>query len=380
MSGPLEHIRVLDLSRMYPGAMCTTLLADLGARITKVEAPKVGDGLRAMVAPGQPNPAHLSLNRGKRSVVLDLRHPEAADVLRRLVADADVVVESHRPRALDGAGLGFEAMRAVNPRLVWCSITGFGVTGPNANAPGHDLTYLGASGLLAKLADGDPTPPAAPLSLALAGSMATAAVLAALVEAQRTGRGRWVETSMTDVATWVLSEDVARVANAPGPGWGTVAGRNVYACRDGRHVTVCATESRTWATLCDALGTPDLAGHRLGVDEEAPATGRLAAVFATKPAADWLASPGYAGGVGPVHDVDALIDDPQITERGSLVTLDTGSTVLASPIRFPPSDGVAATLARAAPPDMGVDTDAVLSEAGYSAEEIAALRANGALG
>jgi alpha-methylacyl-CoA racemase len=371
---PLTGVRILDLSRFAPGAYCTLLLADLGADVVKVEAPGAGDGLRGMYGGGF-DAAHVALNRGKRSIVLDLRHDRAATVLERLVGWAHVVVESHRPGQLDRFGLGYEPMTADHPHVVWCSITGFGDFGPNADQPGHDLTYLGASGLLARMADADPTPPGTVVSIPLAATMASTGILAALHEAQRTGQGTRLDVNMTDSAMWVRSEDIARAANAPAPSWGTFAARNVYACADGRHITLTASEPKTWAALCDTLGDPTLAGHRLGIDEDEPARSRLAELFRTKPAASWVAYPGLAGGVGPVHDVADLLDDPQVTARGSLVALDgTDTRVLANPIRFHRASGADAARATTSPPDLGGNTDAVLREAGYTDDDVASLR------
>lgn len=373
-TAPLAGVRVLDLSRFAPGAFCTLLLADLGADVVKVEAPGAGDGLRGMYGPGF-DAAHVALNRGKRSVALDLRHENAAAVLEPLVGWSHVVVESHRPGQLDRFGLGYEAMTARHRHVVWCSITGFGDVGPLAEQPGHDLTYLGVSGLLTRLADAEPTPPGTVVSIPLAATMASTGILAALHEAQRTGRGSRLDANMTDSAMWVRSEDIARAANAPGPTWGTFAARNVYACADGRHVTVTATEPRTWAALCDALGDQSLAGHRLGLDDDEPVRRRLAELFLTKPAADWVARPGLAGGVGAVNDAADLLDDPQVTDRGSLVALDgTDTRVLANPVRFHSAPGDRASHATSVPPALGADTDAVLGEAGFSDDERAALR------
>lgn len=376
---PLRGIRVLDLSRMIPGALCTLLLADLGAEVVKVESPGRGDGLRGMYGPGF-DVGHVALNRGKRSVTLDLGADGAGAVLDRLVASAHVLVESHRPGQLDAQGIGYEALRAAHPHIVWCAVTGFGDVGPNAQQPGHDLTYLGTSGLLAVLADGRPTAPRTTVALPLAASAAATGILAALLEAQRTGQGTRVEVDMTDSAMWLRSEDVARAANAPGPGFGSFSSRNVYECADGRFVTVAASEPKTWATLCAALGVPELADHRYGLADDAPVLARLEEVFRSRDAAAWVAEPGYAGGVGPVNDAADLLTEPQVVERGNLVALEgSGHRVLGTPIRLGGAT-TASTTAATPPPDLGADTDAVLTGAGFSAAEVAELRQRGVLG
>ncbi|MDG2027694.1 MAG: CaiB/BaiF CoA-transferase family protein [Acidimicrobiales bacterium] len=373
---PLADVRVLDLSRFAPGGFCTLLLADLGADVVKVEDPRSGDGLRGMYRGGF-DAAHIALNRGKRTIGLDLRADGASMVLERLVAWADVAIDSHRPGQLDRFGLGYAAMSAANPAIAWCSITGFGDFGPNTDQPGHDLTYLGYSGLLSRLSDSEPTPPRSVISIPLAATMAATGILAALHDVSRTGQGTHLDVNMTDSAMWVLSEDIARAANAPGPAWGTFAARNVYRCADGRHVTVTATEPKAWAALCDALGDAALAGHRLGLDEDAPVRARLEALFATKPASDWLADPGLPGGVGPVNDAADLLTDPQVTDRGSLTGLDDSDIqILANPMRFEKARGDASN-ATSPPPDLGAHTDDVLREAGFTQGEIDVLRAAG---
>jgi len=376
-NSPLAHLKVLDLSRMYPGAFCTLLLADLGADVLKVEGPGAGDGLRPMAAPGAFNPPHTALNRGKRSLVLDLRHSGAAAVLKRLVRWADVVIESHKPGQLDGLGLGYEVMSVENPAVVWCSLTGFGDFGPNAAAAGHDITYLGYAGLLGRLADGPTTPPAAPISLPLTGLMGAVGILAAVSHAARTGQGTRLDANMVDTAMWTLSEDFARAASVGGPGWGTMAARNVYACADGREVTVASNEPRTWAKLCEALDLPDLADHRIGIDDDAKATARLAETFLTRDAAHWLANPGLGGGVGPVNDAPDLLEDPQVSARGSLVPVEgSGARVLANPIRFQGALGNEASYGLVDAPALGAHTTEALTAAGFTSEEIAALQAD----
>ena len=208
-TAPLSGLRVLDLTRLFPGAYCTVLLADLGAEILKIEAPGYGDGLRFL---GEPFPAaHVALNRGKRSLTLNLKSPSAGDVLHRLARDADVVVESGRPGALDKLGAGFDNLRAGNPGLIWCSITGFGPDGPNVDAPGHDLTYLGYAGVLRGLAvDGVPPIPATPITLQMAGAIAAFGIVAAVHGRTTTGVGTRVDANMVDAGIWMNSEQLTR--------------------------------------------------------------------------------------------------------------------------------------------------------------------------
>jgi crotonobetainyl-CoA:carnitine CoA-transferase CaiB-like acyl-CoA transferase len=375
----LGHVRILDLSRMLPGAFCTLMLADLGADVLKVEAPGRGDGLRFMT--GEPFPAaHVALNRGKRSMTLDLKTARGPEVLRRLVRNADVVVESHKPGALDELGVGFEDLRRDRPGLVWCSLTGFGPDGPNAEAPGHDLTYLGYSGVLSTLTVGGvPTVPGATVSLPLTGLMGALGVVAALAQRDRSGTGSRVDVNMADTAMWVLAEQLARAANAPGPAWGASARRANYRCADGRWVTCTASEPRAWAALVDAVATPELADPKLTADDEATAA-QLTKVFASQPQAYWLERPGLAGGIGPVYEPADLVHDAQVTHRSGMVHLgEGGPVVFGNPLRIDRARGDEGSHARSAPPGLGEHTAVALAAAGYTPDDISALREEGAV-
>lgn len=378
--GPLHGVRVLDLSRMYPGAFCTSMLADLGADVVKLEAPKGGDGLRQMAfTPFKAG--HEALNRGKRSVSFDLRNPASADVLRRLVREADVLVESARPGQMEAQGLGYDDLAAENPGLVWCALTGFGGEGPLATAPGHDLTYLGWSGVLGLLVEAgqEPPVPQTPLSLQLGALLGAVGILAALQERARTGRGMRVDAPLAGSAMWALAENFAQAAREPLPGWGSMAARAVYRCADGRHVTVTASEPKAWALLVEATGLPELAGYRMGVDEDA-VRATLAARLATRPAAHWLENPGYAGGVGAVNTPADLVDDAHLAATHGITTVDgTDIAVLANPLHLRDVEGARPVTATRRAPDLGADTDAVLLDAGFTTDELASLRAAGAI-
>ncbi|MGE0386383.1 MAG: CaiB/BaiF CoA transferase family protein [Gammaproteobacteria bacterium] len=375
-NGPLSHLKVLDLSRLHPGAFCSLLLADLGADVLKIEAPGIGDGMRYAGAEGF-MAAHVAFNRGKRSMRLDLKHPRAPEVLRRLLRGVDVVIESQKPGFYERMGLGFEQVRADNPGLIWCALTGFGPTGPNADAPGHDITYLGIAGVMSQMrVNGVPPVPDIVLSVPLGALMGAVGILSALEQRRHSGRGARVDAALAEAAGWLLSEGVARAAAAPGPGWGAFAARMNYRCADERWVTVAASEPRPWARLCAALDLPDLANHVHGTDE--PATiARLAEAFARRPSAHWIVEPGLAGGVGPVNEPADMLADPHLAARRSIVEIAGGARVLANPVRLDGADGEASTCARGAPPELGADTDAALAAAGFGADEIAVLHAEG---
>ena len=376
---PLSHLRVLDLSRLQPGAFCTGMLADLGADVLRVEQPGSGDPLRGI--PGAPE----AYNRGKRSMTLDLKHERAPEILRRVVAGVDVVVESGKPGALAARGVGYEQLSVADPGLVWCAITGFGQDSPYADRPAHDLTFLGYSGLLDLMA-GDAVPPTPDFVLAVpfGAIVAVVGILSALTERARTGRGRFVDTSIVDAATWVLGEAVARVAAGGQAGWGQAASRRAYRCADGRLVTLAAAEPRTWAAFCAVLERPDLADRLRGSPAEQEALGaELETVFASRPAAEWLdLLVGANAGFGPVHTIADLLDDAHVQARQAVVTIDgdpAGARVLRSPVRMRDADGTELPFAPTAPPASGEHTDDALATAGFDANEIAALHADGAI-
>lgn len=377
-TGPLSHLRVLDLSRAQPGAYCTGVLSDLGAEVLRVEPRGTGDTTRMI--PGAMDAYH----RGKRAMTLDLKHDDAPAILRRLIAQVDVVVESGLPAGLTAQGIDHATLAADQPGLVWCTISGFGEGSPYAKRPAHDITFLGYSGLMALMA-GDTVPPTPDFVLAVPiGSLiAVVGILAAVAECDRTGNGAFVDTAIVDSATWVLGEAVARVASGQPAGWGEAASRRAYRAADGKLVTLAAAEPRTWAAFCAAVDRPDLAGALMdppggqaGLAEE------LAALFATKPAAKWevqLADAGAA--VGPVRSIEDLLDDPHLAARGSLVELedDRHTRVLRTPVRLRDASGAERPVHLGPPPALGEHTDTALADAGFTADEIAGLHDRGAV-
>jgi alpha-methylacyl-CoA racemase len=366
----LSGIRVLDLTRFPPGAYCTVLLADLGADVVHIDAP----GANPLSFGGS-----TGIGRGKRSVVLDFRHADYDAVLRRLVAQADIVVDNARPGSLDERGYGPKQATAEHPSLIWCSITGFGQDGPYASWPGHDLTYLAHSGLLSAL-NGLPWHPLTVVAVPTGGLMAVTAVTTALFDRERTGHGAHIDVSLAESTTWLLSGIEGHLSDS---GW-TIPlspARHLYQCGDGRWIAVAADEPRAWTALCTGLGLDDLAASgRPASEGYEAARKRIADAFATRPTTEWVGELGPAGvTISFVHEGSTLVDDPQVRARGAVVDVG-GHPVPANPIRINSVDGPRATTVATPPPATGADTDTVLAEAGYSADDIAAMHQSGLLG
>ena len=367
----LSGIRVLDLSRFPPGGYCTVMLADLGADVVRIDAPGASPLMLG---------ASTGIGRGKRSIAADFRHPDYQALLRRLVAHADVVVDNARPGSLDQSGYGPKRALEEHPALIWCSITGFGQDGPYATWPGHDLTYLAHSGLLSALQD-LPWHPQTVITVPTGALTAVTAITTALFDRERTGRGAYLDISLAESATWLLSGMQGHFTDS---GWNVPLSpaRHLYQCGDGRWVTTAADEPRTWTALCTGLGLDDLAASGRPAPEDYDAVrDRIAAAFATRPGAEWVADLGPAGvTISFVHEGSTLVDDPQVRARGAIIEVD-GQPVPANPIRITTADGHArATTTTTPPPATGADTDAVLAEAGCSDDDIAAMRASGLLG
>ncbi|MDP9341165.1 MAG: CoA transferase [Actinomycetota bacterium] len=379
--GPLAATSVLDLTRLLPGGYCTLLLADLGADVVKVEEPGRGDYIRwtLPLVDGQ-SAAHRALNRGKRSVILNLKDPDGVRILHRLAERADVLVESFRPGVMDRLGAGFESLRAANPGLVYCAITGYGQDGPYRDRVGHDVNYIGQGGVLGITgpAGGPPVVPGVQIGDLAGGGMAAAiGILAALVERDRTGRGRFVDTAMLDgVVSWLTihAGDFLATGEEPPRGGMRLSGGyacyRIYRCADGRYLTVGALEPKFWGALCEALGVPELVDVQYGPPErQREMAERLEAIFSGRSRDEWLETlSGLEVCVGPVNSLAEAFRDPQVVHRG--MALETGP---GSPFRF---DGQQPQASRPAP-GFGEHTAEVLTEIGVTEEELADLRARG---
>ena len=374
---PLEGLRVLDLSRLLPGPYATLVLADLGARVDKLEDPAGGDYLRqSPPLLGDESALFVALNRNKRSIALDLKAPDGAAALRRLVKHYDVLVESFRPGVMAKLGCSYEALAAENPQLIYCAISGYGQTGPDRLKAGHDLNYIGRAGVLAYggEAGGRPAMPGVQIGDIGGGSLfALVGILAALQERQTTGHGRFVDVSMTEgsmaflhmhlAGRLVMGAQAAPLQRGRETLNGGYACYGVYRTKDGRYLSVGSLEPKFFTGLCDALGRPDLVPGGYDTGEEGRKTrAELEKIFAGQDRAHWLEllRPRDVC-VEPVNEGDEVLTDPQLRARGMFVE-QGGVTHLRTPLHF-------GELPLRAPPKLGEHTRQILSECGFSEAE-----------
>ncbi|MBC7976741.1 MAG: CoA transferase, partial [Myxococcales bacterium] len=298
LASALDGIRILDLSRLLPGPFLTMVLADLGADVVKIEDPRLGDYMRQFPpAKGGISGRYLAVNRGKRSIVLDLKTAAGRDALLRMAAQADVVVESFRPGVMDKLGVGYAALAQANPGIVMCSISGFGQTGPYVDRAGHDLGYIALAGVLAMggEAGGAPMMPGVQIADLAGGALWSAtAILAALVGRHRTGQGAHLDISMTEGALALVAAELGNLECGIHPTRGVetlnggLACYGIYRTQDDRYLAVGALEPKFWIALNTAIGRPPNVGELLGkADAQAKTRAEVAAIFATRTAADW---------------------------------------------------------------------------------------------
>jgi alpha-methylacyl-CoA racemase len=381
---PLTGIRVLDLTRLLPGAFCTMLLADMGADVVKVEDPAGGDYMRwtPPLADGQ-STLFNALSRNKRSLTLNLKSEAGRDLLLSLVEDAAVLVEGNRPGVLERLGLGWDVLHARNPKLVMCSITGYGQDGPFASRAGHDINYMATSGALGLNGnrEGSPVPLAVQVADIGGGGLQPAvAILGALVGVEHGGEGRWIDASMLDGAVSWLALALAaqgggeRVARGDQRLAGRYACYRVYACKDGGFYSVGALEPKFWATLCDTVQLPDLFELQFAEGPEgAHAHEAMESVFSSKTRSEWeQALAGLDVCCEPVLDLDEVASHPQVAARGLIARTRTG-------VEVRPAAPVRQHWRRLGPPALGQHTAEILAEVGVDRVRLEALRKEGAV-
>ena len=383
MAGALEGVRVLDLTRLLPGGFCTLLLADLGADVLKVEDTSGGDYIRWMPPfyggkeeqqQGTGSAYFLALNRNKRSLRLNLKDERGRDVLLRLVEDYDVVVESFRPGVMDRLGVGYEALRGRNPRVIYCPISGYGQDGPLTARSGHDTNYLALNGLLGLTGrrGGPPIQSAGQIAdLGGGGLMAAVGILAALYERERSGEGQVVDISMTDGALSWLAMVAARYfaeGRVPHRGEPELAGGIAcyvpYETSDGKWVSLGALEPKFWQNWCNGVGRPDLIEKQFEhPDSEAGA--EIAAVFRERTRDEWAAFAGeHDCCLEPILDLDEVLASELVRARAMVVELNQPGIGPVKQVGAPIKLSRTPADTSGAAPALGADTDEVLREVG----------------
>jgi crotonobetainyl-CoA:carnitine CoA-transferase CaiB-like acyl-CoA transferase len=396
VKGPLAGLKVIDLSHVMAGPACAMLLADMGADVIKVEKLPGGEDARRMVPPtiSGESAAFLIMNRNKRGIALNLKTEAGRKVLSRLLQDADVLIENYRRGTMEKMGFGYDVLHAMNPRLIYCSISGFGRTGPYADRGGFDLVTQGMSGLMSITGEGPGCPPVklgAPVTDITAGILGCVGILAALHSRASTGKGQMVDTSLFEagiIQTYWQSAICFATGEAPGP-MGTAHPLNApyqaFPVADG-WITVGAANQKNWLRLLEVLEAPELGSdprfasnaermHNLPALQEA-----LAAFFKTRTSGEWLRRLEEAGvPAGPVLDVRQMQADPQALAREMVVetTHPAAGKVksIGLPIKFSETPG---SVTRAAPV-LGQHTREVLREHGFSDAEADQMAAQGAI-
>ncbi len=388
----LDGLKVLDLTRLLPGAFCSMMLADLGADVTKIEQPDGGDYNRTFppLAKAESG-SFLLLNRNKKSLTLNLKTAEGKAILRRLAKEADVLLEGFRPGVMERLGLSYESLSKDNPRLVYCAISGYGQDGPKRLKPGHDMNYLAEAGALQLFGKAGEGPIVPGLSIADVGGgslMATTGILAALLSRAVTGKGQFVDISMHDGAiSWLALHGADHLfaglepKGGERPFIGQAPCYNVYACADGKYVALGLIEEHFWHRFCDAVGLPELKAEQWpeGAASDAQKE-RLAGLFASRPRDIWVAElEGADIPVGPVLSMAEAFADPHAQHRQMLLSMEHPVEGTIPQLGFPVKlSGTPAAL-RAPPPLLGEHTDSILSGLGYSDADIAALKTSGAI-
>lgn len=387
----LTGVHVLDLSIALAGPYCTMMLGDYGADVIKIERPGTGDDTRLWAPPyidGQ-SAYFVSVNRNKRSVTLNLKHPRGREIFFRMAEEADVVVENFRPGVVARLGVDYEAVRKVNPQIVYCSISGFGQTGPYLHKPAYDQIMQGLGGLMSMTGEpgGGPVKTGVAITDIGAGMFAAYGILAALLNRQRTGQGQHVDVAMLDCqVAWLTYQAQGFLATGKAPSkvgaaHPTIVPYQAFACQDGKYINVAVGSERLWPRFCKAVGREELqddprfASNDERVNNRGQLVPELEQMFLQRPSAEWLGML-EGGGVpcGPIQDVSEVLSDPQVLSREMLVEIPhptIGALRLTGvPIKLSRSRGSV----RRHPPLLGEHTEEVLKELlGVSDAELAAL-------
>ncbi len=389
MQGALSGLKVLDLSRLLPGPFCSMLMADLGADVIKVEDPKMGDYIRWWPPKiGLNSGFHVVLNRNKRSLTLNLKHPEAKVIFEKLAAGADVVLEGFRPGVMAKLGLGYKSLERINPRLVYCAISGYGADGVLVNKTGHDVNYLGLSGVLSY--SGKDTPTMAGVQIADVGGgglLAAFAVMAALFARERLGRGQFVDISMADGSfAWNCLRWGKFIADGKVPEPGDdllnhgLACYNIYQTLDGRYMSLGALEPQFWQSFCQTAGRPqwDTPLYFEPGAHQKELTESVSEFFRQKSMAEWVEHFKDANCCcEPVLNLDEVMESELMKGRAMVVDLVHESWGAYKQLGIAPKFSLTPGSLSSHAPELGEHTGPILEELGYSAAKIEDLKNSG---
>jgi len=390
MPAALEGITVLDFTRLLPGPFCTQLLCNLGAEVIKIEDPKLGDYMRS-VPPIVHDVSYpfLMVNRGKRSLSVDLKTPEGQEIVHKLARGSDVVVEQFRPGVMARLRVAYDDLAMMNPRLVYCSFSGYGQTGPYKDLPGHDLNFQALAGILGVTTgreDKAPAIPGVPIADLASGFNAALAILAALRVRDRTGRGEFIDVSIYDTAVALMVLGLARflaTGEEPVAGETLLTGSfpfySLYETKDGRWLSVATVEPKFWSRMCELIGAPDLAEKQFKDGAERFQVAQaLADKFRGRTLAEWEAMVAKENlPITGVKRVSEVVRDPHVKARGLLPVVDVSGLWKLQVIAHPAKHATLETRNPTRVPAKGQDTEEILRSLGYTARQIQTLAKKG---
>jgi len=389
----LDGITVLDLSRGYPPAHSTMCLGDFGARVIKIDSPE-GNKMEKLagIEPTDERYAALNrLNRNKETVVINLRSKDGLEVLYRLVRKADVLVEGFRPGAMKRLGADYDSLKGINPKLIYCSVNGYGSDGPYAQIPGHDPCYLGLAGALSMVGPrgGAPCYPSNYVGdMGGAALHSLAGILIALLARERTGCGQFIDISYMDGVVSLMEYDILSyfyTGVLPRRGetamTGSMASSNTYKCRDGEYIVIACGEPQFWRNLCRALEREDLLFyHSAPEDKQEQGIKEMSKIFLTRTRDEWFAFlKDKDTCVAPVNSIEEALDDPQLRHRGMVLEIDHETLGKVTQIGFPVKLSDTPARLRNLGKVVGFDTQRIMEELGYSREDIRGLVQQGAI-
>jgi crotonobetainyl-CoA:carnitine CoA-transferase CaiB-like acyl-CoA transferase len=393
MNQPLSRYKIMDCSRLLPYQYCTLLLGDLGAEVLKVEEPGRGDYGRWVDIgnPGKESLLFVMANRNKKSIVLDLKKGAGKEIFKKLAIGHDVILESFRPGVMERLGLGYQTIKEINPKIIYCSATGYGQTGPYKYKAGHDINYISIAGILGVSRENTlyPPIPSIPVADMVGGGVFPAlTILAALLGRERTGKGEYIDVAMTDVATSLNILNIARALEEKADERmvnSNLLGENIsyriFRTKDQKFISLGDLEFKFWRNFCSAIGREDLIEKHNSVFQDGEETTEsLKAIFSTKTQSEWVdLMRNVDSCFSPVLTPEQTLEDRHLLERGMIMKVQDPKRGETLQIGFPALFSNGLHYNRSPAPKLGEHTDEILEALGYRHKEIKALREEGVI-